>query len=222
MFHYYPYTSLLLLPCPGYRLEEGTAGDVCEEEVHVRSGFARGICRHLQSNKSTSCSDDAELERNTYPRLPGASSTSLEGLVSPSTGAAVTTGDCEAAYRILGIRYQHADILRHSASRGVGRVYRHLIALRIRAPERAIRAVPSNRAQCHHIRARPRAQAHTPPSRACPAAILQVTQACRPRYRIRMAAGALHRAATPAFPPKSLFVTCADSRHAATWRRLTT
>jgi hypothetical protein len=75
VFHYDLHTSPSLA-CPGYRLEEeGTAGDR-EEQVHVRCWS----CTHVVllttlEVYSTSCpEDDAELERNTYPRLPAASS----------------------------------------------------------------------------------------------------------------------------------------------------
>ena len=62
--------------CPEYCLAEGTAGDCCEE-VHVRSGLARGIV-DIEVYQLSGPEDDAELERNTYPRLPAASSTSLK------------------------------------------------------------------------------------------------------------------------------------------------
>ena len=142
----------------------------------------------------------------------------VEGdLVSPSC---CSDSNCQATYRLLGICY----LTLNCSPKALRRLSRRSLLRHIPGQHRNVQFVGS-KAQCHHIHARPRAQARTPPpnpSRACPAATPPVTQACRPRYRIRMAAGALLAAPPPAFPRKSPSATCADSRPAATWRRLTT
>jgi hypothetical protein len=75
VFHYDLHTSPSFA-CREYRLQkEETAGNR-EEEVHVRCwSCTHVVLSTLEVYYSTSCpDDDAELERNTYPRLPAASS----------------------------------------------------------------------------------------------------------------------------------------------------
>lgn len=179
----------------------------------------RLYCTYKLTVPAVRTTDDAERRR---PRehVPEAASSQQHvaegGLVSPSCCSAVTvTVKRRTEHSVFDISLS-TDILRHSVSRDIPRyLLRHILgrhhSVQVVEPE----------AQCHHIHAPPRAQAHTPPSRACPAATPQVTQAYRPRYRIRTAAGALLVAPPPASRRKSPSATCADSRPAATWRRLT-
>ena len=86
------YFTIARLPWISACRKEGTAGDR-EEEVHVRCWS----CTHVVLSTLLKCTVPAV--RKTTPSLRGtrtrgcqqrAASTSLEGLVSPSTGAAVT------------------------------------------------------------------------------------------------------------------------------------